>query len=66
MNDKNCPYIAIAPPSLMNMEYCTLKPHIENPDGSYRYVSCTADNWILCKIILEKQRKDLEKELDRF
>ena len=50
----------------MAMEYCKLKSHKENLDGSYRFVSCNADNWILCKIILEKQRKDLEKELDRF
>jgi hypothetical protein len=65
MPDKNCPYLEIAPPSFMSMEYCKLKSDEKNP-ASYNFVACTSDKWELCPIILRRQRRRLEDELDKF
>jgi hypothetical protein len=64
MSDRNCPHLACSP--LRNAEYCSLKPHEENPNGNYRFVSCDSDNWELCKLILERQGKILEEELNKI
>ena len=61
MGDKNCPYFGIAPASFMSMEYCKLKS-----DGTSRFFACNSNEWGLCNIILERQRKNLEKELNGF
>ena len=64
MTDKSCPYFS---KSSMAIEYCKLKPPKENLDGSYRYISCNCKKrWELYELVLEKQRNDLEKELDKF
>jgi hypothetical protein len=58
--DKTCSYFGIAPPSFMSMGYCKIKSE------NFRFVACNADNWKLCEIILKKQRKGLEKEVNEF
>jgi len=65
MSDKHCPYFGIAPATFMKKEYCKLKSDEKNP-ANYNFVACNYDKWELCEIILERQRKRLEKELDGF
>jgi hypothetical protein len=65
MVDKNCPYFAIAPATFMKMEYCKIKSDEKNL-ASCNFVACNSDKWEFCPIILKKQRKKLEKELNGF
>jgi hypothetical protein len=66
MSDKTCPYFGIAPASFMSMEYCKLKSNEKGLAEDYNFVACTSDKWELCPIILARQRRRLEKELNGF
>jgi hypothetical protein len=61
MADKDCPHFAFSPSKVV--DYCSIKPHEENLDGSYRLVACTSDNFETCSFF--KEYKLLEKEIER-
>jgi hypothetical protein len=66
MSDKTCPYFGIAPASFMRMGYCKIKSNEKDLTADYHFVACTSNEWDLCPIILDRQRKKLEKELEGF